>query len=107
MFNVMTHSCDGNVFFNLHTNGGSFVAKMSGTNKYGTRDPWVLWDCVENTPTLPETNIAPKNGWFQYYFPIGTMLVSGRVLQIDMFWCQQFSCKHRHGQLVPACSCKN
>ena len=21
--------------------------------------------------TLPETNIAPKNGWLEYYFPIG------------------------------------
>ena len=20
--------------------------------------------------TLPETNIAPKNGWLEYYFPI-------------------------------------
>ncbi len=23
------------------------------------------------TSTLPETNIAPKNGWLEYYFPIG------------------------------------
>ena len=36
--------------------------------------------------TLPETNIAPKNGWLEYYFPIGKayfqvrlLLVSGRV----------------------------
>ena len=21
--------------------------------------------------TLPETNIAPKKGWLEYYFPIG------------------------------------
>ena len=21
--------------------------------------------------TFPETNIAPKNGWLEYYFPIG------------------------------------
>ena len=21
--------------------------------------------------TLPETNIAPENGWLEYYFPIG------------------------------------
>ena len=38
-----------------------------------------------NVGTLPETNIASKNGWFEYYFPIGgglfsvAMLVSGRV----------------------------
>ena len=37
--------------------------------------------------TLPETNIAPKNGWLEYYFPIGKayfqgllLLVSGSVL---------------------------
>ena len=35
--------------------------------------------------TLPETNIAPKNGWLEYYFPIWggqfseAMFVSGRV----------------------------
>ena len=35
--------------------------------------------------TLPQTNIAPKNGWLEYYFPIGEayfqvlLLVSGRV----------------------------
>ena len=40
---------------------------------------------TEMTYTLPETNIAPKNGWLEYYFPIakayfsGVMLVSGRV----------------------------
>ena len=27
--------------------------------------------------TLPETNIAPKNGWLEYYFPIGDALFSG------------------------------
>ena len=25
--------------------------------------------CVTSTP--PETNLAPKNGWLEYYFPIG------------------------------------
>ena len=37
--------------------------------------------------TLPKTNIAPTNGWLEYYFPIGEAyfqgllpLVSGRVL---------------------------
>ena len=40
--------------------------------------------------TLPETNIAPENGWLEYYFPIGKahfqgllLLVSGRVFS---FW---------------------
>ena len=25
----------------------------------------------QNRRTLPETNIAPKHGWLEYYFPIG------------------------------------
>ena len=46
-------------------------------------------DCSNKTvrfSTLPETNIAPKNRWLEYYFPIGfrpifrcKLLVSGRV----------------------------
>ena len=24
-----------------------------------------------STGTLPETNIAPENGWLEYYFPFG------------------------------------
>ena len=28
--------------------------------------------------TLPETNIAPKNGWLEYYFPIGEAYFQGR-----------------------------
>ena len=28
-------------------------------------------DVVEISITLPETSIAPKNGWLEYYFPIG------------------------------------
>ena len=38
------------------------------------------------TVTLPEPNIAPRNGWLEYYLPIGEayfqvrlLLVSGRV----------------------------
>ena len=27
--------------------------------------------------TLPETNIAPKNGWLEYYFPIGEAYSQG------------------------------
>ena len=26
---------------------------------------------------LPETNIAPKNGWLEYYFPIGKAYFQG------------------------------
>ena len=27
--------------------------------------------------TLPETNIAPENGWLEYYFPIGEASFQG------------------------------
>ena len=27
--------------------------------------------------TLPKTNIAPKNGWLEYYFPIGMAYFQG------------------------------
>ena len=27
--------------------------------------------------TLPETNIGPKNGWLEYYFPIGKAYFQG------------------------------
>ena len=33
--------------------------------------------CFEDT--LPETNIAPKNGWLEYYFPIGKADFRGYV----------------------------
>ena len=29
--------------------------------------------------TLPETNIAPGNGWLEYYFPIGEAYFRGYV----------------------------
>ena len=49
-------------------------------------DTSICPDDVLPKTTLPETNIAPKNGWLEYYFPIGEtyfqvllLLVSGRV----------------------------
>ena len=29
--------------------------------------------------TLPETNIAPTNGWLEYYFPIGEAYFQGQT----------------------------
>ena len=34
------------------------------------------FDMPRNT-TLPETNIAPENGWLEYYFPIGEAYFQG------------------------------
>ena len=33
--------------------------------------------------TLPETNIDPKNGWLEYYFPIGEAYFQGRLLLVS------------------------
>ena len=30
--------------------------------------------------TLPETNIAPENGWLEYYFPIGKAYFQGQTV---------------------------
>ena len=30
--------------------------------------------------TLPETNIAPKNGWLEYCFPIGEAYFQGQTV---------------------------
>ena len=30
--------------------------------------------------TLPEINIAPKNGWLEYYFPIGEAYFQGQAV---------------------------
>ena len=38
----------------------------SGYGRLG--EDWTWFIC---SITLPETNIAPKNGWLEYYFPIG------------------------------------
>ena len=43
----------------------------------GQINPWWIFDwnkCLGarlSTITLPETNIAPRNGWLEYYFAIG------------------------------------
>ena len=31
----------------------------------------VLCESLSKHGTLPETNVAPKNEWLEYYFPIG------------------------------------
>ena len=36
-------------------------------------------NCTGHMNTLPETNIAPKNGWLEYYFPFGMAYFQGLV----------------------------
>ena len=41
---------------------------------------WNYPGCNAVKDTLPETNIAPKNGWLEYYFPIGEAYFQGRTV---------------------------
>ena len=43
------------------------------------RDPDIgeSWSRNPTEYTLPETNIAPTNGWLEYYFPIGEAYFQG------------------------------
>ena len=34
----------------------------------------------QKTSNHPETNIAPKNGWLEYYFPIGEAHFQGQAV---------------------------
>ena len=35
---------------------------------------------IQTVVTLPQTNIAPENGWLEYYFPIGEAYFHGQAL---------------------------
>ena len=48
-----------------------------------------------NMITLPETNIAPKNGWLEYYFPIGEAYSQGHVSFREGRWWFQILCSPR------------
>ena len=40
-------------------------------------DVWILLKMGDIPVSFPETNIAPKNGWLEYYFPIGEAYFQG------------------------------
>ena len=48
-----------------------------------TRQPWYRlihnesFQYVQPPSTLPETNVAPENGWLEYYFPFGMAYFQG------------------------------
>ena len=59
-----------------------FFSEMRWSSEFSKGDHFLIL-----AYTLPETNIAPRNGWLEYYFPIGfrpffrgELLVSGRVV---------------------------
>ena len=38
---------------------------------------FIMWLQIVLVITLPETNIAPENGWLEYYFPFGMFYFQG------------------------------
>ena len=43
-------------------------------------DPRNIDLVVNSAPTLPETNIAPENGWLEHCFPFGRAYFQGRAV---------------------------
>ncbi len=50
-----------------------------------------LQETVSFCDTLPETNIAPKNGWLEYLFPLGMAYVQGRAVGFREGSCENLS----------------
>ena len=58
---------------------------MTNGNRMRADERWAGWMSFREDPgsivgTLPETNIAPTNGWLEYYFPIGEAYFQGRTV---------------------------
>ena len=66
----------------------------------------LVYQSVCRSCTLPETNIAPENGWLEYYFPFGSgaMLVSARVDHVDPHNLANFCRNPRKLQHTPSYS---
>ena len=67
------------VFHLLHltgTSNGILPTNLSWAHKNQLQLDFDLQKSLKNI-TLPETNIAPKNGWLEYYFPIGEAYFQG------------------------------
>ena len=71
----------GNESFLRQANGFFVHEGLEPNVVIPTNDP--LWPKTPPTQwtkahlTLPETNIAPENGWLEYYFPIGEAYFQG------------------------------
>ena len=60
--------------------GSSARKFISLQGKSGREENWgrnIGCKCFNSRSTLPETNIAPENGWLEYYFPIGEVYFQG------------------------------
>ena len=55
-------------------NGWNTRMEVDGSDNF----PFSSWVIFRLHITLPETNIVPKNGWLEYYFPIGETYLQGR-----------------------------
>ena len=50
---------------------------MPGNRQEKIRDLVRQMKACQVRATLPETNIAPENGWLEYYIPIGEAYFQG------------------------------
>ncbi len=58
------------VFWAAHSTHHSWQRLSGGTGKTNWNKKQQKKIVQDVIPTLPETNIGPKNGWLEYYFPI-------------------------------------
>ena len=64
---VVFMSCSTTVQQFSHLFKGGYFEEIGGT----------VLEYLQKCFTLPETNIAPENGWLEYYFPIGKAYFQG------------------------------
>ena len=88
-FGITLTTCGDEIGMNRNKNYGKSCGKSPRSNRYFSGNGFFFTNFVNISPlyTLPEANIAPKNGWLEYdpfllgSRPIfrGELLVSGRV----------------------------
>ena len=89
----------GNTWWSSHPRPAGVLPERTCTRCFGQDAGGLMFPLKMVVPwlpfTLPETNIAPKNGWLEYYFPIGEAyfqglcLVSGRVVRKKILPCSR------------------
>ena len=85
-FNKQTFICHSKLpNFHLTPNGRD-ASDLWATPRCAVKRVELVWKvmsglndiCLEYTP--PETNVAPKNGWLEYNFPIGEAYFQGQTV---------------------------
>ena len=82
MLGAIGHNRSPNLLMSLLQGGETLEEllvemKLTRLGKMPNRDLDQILDHLWQSSTLPETNIAPENGWLEYYFPIGEAYFQG------------------------------